>query len=257
MGHYCGIILAGGRGTRLGDCTKAVSKQLLPVYDKPMIYYPLSFLLQADITDILVISTPEDLPSYRRLLGDGSQFRCSFTYIEQAEPKGLAQAYILGKEWIAYRPSVMVLGDNLFYGSGFDDLAHRLSSGTMRPAIVGYPVSDPTAYGVVEVGVDGMATCIEEKPVNPRSKLAVPGLYVFDHRVIEYAENLVPSVRGELEITGVIGKYIENDGIVVNSLHRSNFWFDAGTPSGLLDAANFVAATQRRIGQPVGCPYAV
>jgi glucose-1-phosphate thymidylyltransferase len=252
-----GIILAGGKGTRLGDCTKAVSKQLLPVYDKPMIYYPLTFLLGAGISDILIISTPEDLPVYERLLGDGSQFGCRFTFLPQAEPKGLAQAYIIGKEWIGDRETCMVLGDNLFYGWSFDWLQGCIRNQQTGPCIVGYPVADPRAYGVVEFDPTYRALSIEEKPQNPRSKYAVPGLYIFDENAVGFAEELKPSPRGELEITGVIQRYIEEDGIHVQVCETNNFWFDAGTPEGLLDAAMFVSATQRRNGIKIGCPYSV
>jgi len=257
------IILSGGKGTRLGEATRAISKQLLPVYDKPMIYYPLSYLISCGCTDFLIITTPDDVAQYSRLLSTGKQFGVSVAYCVQPEPKGLAQAYLLAEEWLAGEPSVMALGDNLFYGPGFDEVSRFAENffakecATVRSYITGYSVGDPSAYGVVEVNRDtGLAQRIEEKPSIPRSSLAVPGLYWFDGTApIRVRERVRPSARGELEITSLIETYIEDSGVAVMQISNSNFWFDAGTPDGLLDAANFVASVQRRNKRPIGCPF--
>jgi len=263
-----GIILSGGKGTRLGEATRAVSKQLLPVYDKPMVYYPLSYLIDCGVQDVLLITSPEDMLQYERLLSTGKQFGINIDYAIQPEPKGLAQAYIIAERWLkGCARSVMALGDNIFYGEGWDTLARDSADrgviDSCKGLIPAYAVNDPRAYGVVEIDKtyyssygDGYAVSIQEKPSEPRSKLAVPGLYWFDSEASAYAKEIVPSARGELEITALIQAYIERIGVVVREIKNSNFWFDAGTPDGLLDAANFVASAQRRIGRKIGCPFA-
>jgi glucose-1-phosphate thymidylyltransferase len=249
-----GIILAGGRGTRLHPLTIAISKQLLPVYDKPMIYYPLSMLMLAGIREILVISTPEDLPLFRQVLKDGSQWGMEFQYAAQAEPRGLAEAFIIGKDFIQSEPVGLILGDNIFYGRGLAHLLQSSSALTDGAVIFAYPVSDPERYGVVEFDGQGKALSIEEKPEQPRSKYAVPGIYFYDNRVVQVAEDLKPSPRGELEITDINRYYLEQDQLSVKLLGRGVAWLDAGTQDSLLQAANFIQAVEDRQGLMVSCP---
>jgi len=252
-----GIILAGGRGTRLYPLTLGVSKQMLPVYNKPMIYYPLSMLILAGIRDILVISSPEDLPQFRRLLGDGSQWGVSFTYKEQSQPRGLADAFLIGKEFIGGDTVCLILGDNIFFGTGLWDQLRKAAAIQKGALIFAYPVRDPRQYGVVEFDADFKAINIEEKPQQPRSKYAVPGLYFYDNRIVGFAENLQPSNRGELEITDLNRIYLESGELCVQPLGRGVAWLDAGTHETLLQAANFVQAVEERQGMMIGCPEEV
>lgn len=248
-----GIILAGGRGTRLNPLTQAMSKQLLPVYDKPMIYYPLSMLMLANIRDILIISTPEDLPSFQRLLQDGSQWGLHFDYARQDQPRGLADAFIVGKEFIAGEPVCLILGDNIFFGT---DLVSRLREGAELKSgacIFAYEVRDPERYGVIEFDASGKAISLEEKPKEPKSNYAVPGIYFYDRRVVEFAESLKPSPRGEIEITDLNKLYLEMGELHVTYLGRGIAWLDAGTHESLLQAANFIQAVQDRQGLMISC----
>jgi len=247
-----GIILAGGSGTRLHPLTHSVSKQLMPVYDKPMIYYPLSTLMQAGIREILIITTPHDAPLFQNLLGDGSQLGCTFQYTVQPEPNGLAQAFVLGKDFIGSDSVALVLGDNIFYGTQMPHLLQE-SAHPQGGIVFAYPVSDPERYGVVDFDAHGKVLSIEEKPTQPMSHYAVPGLYFYDNQVVEIAENLQPSARGEYEITDINKEYLRRGALHVGVLDRGTAWLDTGTFDSLMEAAQFVQIMERRQGLKVGC----
>ena len=248
-----GIILAGGAGTRLFPATREVSKQLLPVYDKPMIYYPLSVLMLAGLRDVLIISTPRDLPRFSGLLGDGAQFGMSFQYAQQTAPNGIAEAFLIGEEFIGSDTVTLILGDNIFYGSALSERLTAASDQKQGATVFAYQVTDPERYGVVQLNEDDVPVRIDEKPANPTSNLAVTGLYFYDSSVIDRTRNLEPSARGELEITAINNSYLDDRHLAVETLGRGYAWLDTGTHDSLLDASNYIATIERRQGQKIAC----
>ena len=254
MKNRKGIILAGGSATRLYPLTLAISKQIMPVYDKPMIYYPLSVLMEANVKEVLIISTPRDIVTFQALLGDGTQWGMHFEYKIQEKPNGLAEAFIIGEEFIGEDNVVMILGDNMFYGSHLPEILRKANEREEESTIFGYYVKDPRAYGVVEINKEGKAISIEEKPQEPRSNYAVPGLYFYTNDVIEIAKNVKPSARGELEITSINDEYMKRGKLTVEKLGRGMTWFDTGTHDALLETASFVQTIEKRQGMQVCCP---
>lgn len=252
-----GIILAGGLGTRLYPVTQTISKQLLPVYDKPMIYYPLTTLMLADIKEILIITTPHDLPHFKSLMGDGSQWGLKLTYKEQPTPNGLAEAFILGENFIGDDVSTLILGDNIFYGHDLENLLHSANKRELGATVFAYHVNDPERYGVAEFNTDNQVISLEEKPQQPKSNYAVTGLYFYDQRVVEFAKKLTPSLRGELEITELNKLYLDNNELFVKIMDRGYAWLDTGTHDSLLDAGQFISTIENRQGLKVACPEEV